>query len=260
MKKPGVLFLFIFLMCSSKENQKNHDADFNREFGDQSTSADSINQDTVLFNLFVIPSLSYTEAKSELLSIRDSFQKSYVNTSDSLEKELIIAKAGQVVTEAIIKKIIPFWYGTSWSFEGHTSIPGSGEVACGYFVSTVLRDAGFNVNRYKLAQQGPEDEARIISCSGEVTELSSDSITHFFKDKEDGLYFAGLDFHVGFMLKKKGRTYFIHSNYINSAGVMAEEAPRAPAFRSAVYFVVGISNNRPLIENWILNRKLNTNL
>ncbi len=44
--------------------------------------------------------------------------------------------------EALVNKIIPYWYGTPWDFNGHTDIPNESNVACGYFVSTPLRHMG----------------------------------------------------------------------------------------------------------------------
>src|SRR6478609_2933662 len=55
--------------------------------------------------------------------------------------------------QTLYQKMVPYWLGTTWDFNGYTAIPGQGTVACGYFVSTTLRHMGVNVNRYKLAQQ-----------------------------------------------------------------------------------------------------------
>ncbi|WMJ72126.1 hypothetical protein RCC89_02925 [Cytophagaceae bacterium ABcell3] len=45
---------------------------------------------------------------------------------------------GRVFSDYLVNKLIPYWYGTKWDFEGHTDVPGKGEIACGYFVSTTL--------------------------------------------------------------------------------------------------------------------------
>ena len=76
---------------------------------------------------------------------------------------LRIDSVGEIFKESLLNKIIPFWEGTEWSFEGHTSKPKSGKIACGYFVSTTLQDIGLNLNRYKLAKQSPINEARSLS-------------------------------------------------------------------------------------------------
>ncbi len=69
----------------------------------------------------------------------------------------------QAFTNTLLDDIIPYWYGTDWSFEGHTTVPRSGQIACGYFVSTTLLDAGLRLNRFRLAQQAPEVEATMLS-------------------------------------------------------------------------------------------------
>src|ERR1700741_5295000 len=52
--------------------------------------------------------------------------------------------------------LLPCWYGTPWGFYGTTEEPGQGTIACGYFVTTVLRDAGCSLQRIKLAQYPSE--------------------------------------------------------------------------------------------------------
>ncbi|MEO1627640.1 MAG: hypothetical protein AAFV25_20985, partial [Bacteroidota bacterium] len=108
---------------------------------------------------------------------------SYETVKAQLEKErrqlapqdLPADSIQQLFKTALLNKIIPFWEGTKWSFEGHTSKPKSGHIACGYFVSTTLRDAGLRLNRYRLAQQSPLNEAKSLAIGTEVNVFSSDS-------------------------------------------------------------------------------------
>ncbi|HEY1086629.1 MAG TPA: hypothetical protein VGE37_03005, partial [Archangium sp.] len=37
----------------------------------------------------------------------------------------------------------PAWAGTVWDFNGTSTVPGEGKIACGYDVTTVLEQAGF---------------------------------------------------------------------------------------------------------------------
>jgi hypothetical protein len=119
---------------------------------------------------------------------------------------------------------IPFWIGTKWTFEGRTEVPKEGSIACGYFVSTTLNHVGFKLNRFKLAQKSPEEETKTISTSMPVETFQNISVddlkNYFIKNKKDGLYFIGLDFHVGYILKENNNVFFIHSNYINSAALL----------------------------------------
>lgn len=66
-----------------------------------------------------------------------------------------------------------------------------------------------------------------------------------------------MDFHVGFILKSSNQVHFIHSNYINGAGVVKEMIESSMAIQSKSYYVCSISNNSKLMKKWILNEKIN---
>ncbi len=202
---------------------------------------------------------SYSTLKSEVEIKRKKLQLSYINSASKSE---IIEKAKKELTKQLYENIIPQWYETKWSFEGHTEIPKQGTIACGYFVSTTLRDIGFNLNRYKLAQKSPEDEAKMIACGTSIKKMNAISKTelkNYFIAEKDGFFFIGLDFHVGFIYKSGKEIYFIHSNYIDSKGVVKETIKNSKAIVSQKYFIVPISNNENLIKKWILKEKISTN-
>jgi hypothetical protein len=56
----------------------------------------------------------------------------------------------------IVDSVFPYWHGTQRDFNGTTQTPRKGSIACGYFVSTVLRDAGIQLNRIKLGQSASQ--------------------------------------------------------------------------------------------------------
>ena len=64
------------------------------------------------------------------------------------------------VLEQALPAMMRCWLGTPWDFNGTAKGPGAGKIACGYFVATVLKDAGFQVDRYQLAQQPSENILR----------------------------------------------------------------------------------------------------
>jgi hypothetical protein len=104
-------------------------------------------------------SVSYIETKKEnrqayktiLLTARE-FKQQFI-ASDSLE--LLYGRF-------IVDSIIPYWFGTKWNFYGTTEVPRNGSIACGYFVTTVLRDAGLRINRIKLAQAASEEMMKSV--------------------------------------------------------------------------------------------------
>lgn len=207
--------------------------------------------------LFFYFATTYDQIKIDFRQFRESCKKEYLHSSNKTEN---IKNTGKKFSEDFAGKILPEWYGTSWTFTGHTEKPKQGNIACGYFVSTALRDAGFNLNRYRLAQLAPYNEAKTIAC-GELVKVYQ----NFDKEKfiaetlkfDDGLYFVGLDFHVGFLLKSSNQVHFIHSNYIDGAGVVKETIESSMAIQSKSYYVCSISSNSKLMRKWMLNEKIN---
>ena len=128
---------------------------------------------------------------------------------------------------------------------------------------------GMNIDRYKLAQQGPHIEAKTFEQDSNLMHFNTDTLFEtnefysFYKKLEaklkPGLYFVGLDNHVGFLLAKNGKVYFIHSNYVNGY-VMTERIFYSSAFRSWIYYIADITYNDELIKKWILNSEVKVNI
>jgi len=194
---------------------------------------------------------NYQNEKHEIERQRKKFAELYALCTDSTEKIVLLDSIKNYFTNSLLNKIIPYWYGTLWDFDGYTSVPNNGYIACGYFVSTTLRDMGLKVNRYRLAQQAPENEAISIACdSSKIAVYSENEIIDTLKKINDGLYFCGLYNHVGYLYIKNNNPYFIHSNYIDGK-VMAEDALHSEAFNSNIYYVTEISSNMQLLLSWL---------
>ena len=159
----------------------------------------------------------------------------------------------------LVDKIIPHWYGTPWSFGGHTATPNEGKIACGYFISTTLRDMGVNINRYILAQKSPIDEAKMISCGAVISQVQQETHEKAFEEidalTQEGLYFIGFDEgHVGYLLKRNGELFLIHSNYLNPVSVCIETLKESRVFKRFTKFhLVAISHNDGLLQRWLDN-------
>lgn len=211
-------------------------------------------------SLISILLINYASIKSTINSNRKQAAQSYKNSANKSESLNQIRKQ---FTSHLVSDIIPQWYGTKWSFDGYTEIPKSGSIACGYFVSTTLRDVGLNVNRYKLAQKAPYHEAKVIACGSAIETLQNKTKeeleTYFLTNKKDGLYFIGLDFHVGFILKEGQNVYFIHSNYFNNSGPTKEKIEDSKVMNSKVYHFCNITHNDVLLKKWLNNEVIATN-
>lgn len=196
-------------------------------------------------------SLTYTVTKNKVSLLRIRLG------NDLRENRIDIDSVKRTFGDQLTNQIIPFWYGTGWSFGGYTSVPKKGKIACGYFVSTTLKDMGLNLNRYRLAQKSPIDEAKAISCGAEIMTIShEDPELALAKIKEHiktGVYFIGFDTgHVGFLVKKKGALFLVHSNYLSPVSVCIEPLASAKVFRTFTKFhLVDISHNEKLIQKWL---------
>ena len=196
--------------------------------------------------------------------------KSYDRLKQELSEELKKLKADDIPRDSLaklfetmlVRKVIPFWEGTEWSFEGHTSKPQQGSIACGYFVSTTLRDVGLNINRYRLAQQSPINEAKSLSLGSEILEIEeydkTKRIATIKNQLEEGIHFVGFDAsHVGYIFKQDDELYLIHSNYMVPSEVVIEHVDDSAVFDSFDHlYLVPLSTNETLLRYWTENKPI----
>jgi len=153
----------------------------------------------------------------------------------------------------------PAWAGTPWDFYGTTTTPREGTIACGYFVTTVLEQAGYHLERVTLAQQASMYLVRSVARGSKVVSLREETpaqaLADVRRDFGDGLYVVGLDLHTGFLRLDGKRAAFCHSSYLEPAVVTCEDPLTAGAFASRLY-VVGSALNDAVLDDWILGRKV----
>ena len=163
--------------------------------------------------------------------------------------------ASSLLLEVLSDHIFPQWYGTPWDFNGTSNRPGQGEIACGYFVSTTLQHLGFNLNRYKTAQQAAAVIIKAISGTSKTYQDQKAMLTELQKGK-DQLFIVGLDFHVGFLLIENHEAYFIHSDYFLGE-VVREKANESQGFAATNAYVLGtITENKALLIKWMDNTRI----
>jgi hypothetical protein len=238
---------------------------------DNSNSARSIRAEEEMNEITTEAQQINSELINNLAELKlDKESKIYESVKSSIEtnrkslnlKNVEIDSISKIFEISLVNRIIPFWEETRWSFEGHTSKPKSGTIACGYFVSTTLQDIGMNLNRYKLAQQSPINEAKSLAINAEVKEFSKGSsarnISAIAKYLEEGIHYIGFDqSHVGYILKKKDKLYLIHSNYIVSIGVQIEQIEKSEVFQSySKFYIVKLSTNENLLRSWIQGKQI----
>lgn len=261
----SLLFALPFLAaCALNGNS----AQCNEELLPQNKDSVLLNEDfidTAQLNIRLHPQGAYTDAQKEIAEMRLQFQEHYrCHPSKgwhlSVDEDSLLKQAGIFLEEKIVNSLLPFWYGTEWDFNGITDTPGTGKIACGYLVSTVLKHCGFNLNRYTLAQQSAWNEARTLQLSDKVKYFEGDYENFaqaFKKVYGDGLYLVGMDYHVGLLLLRKGELLFIHSSYIPPAEAVMEKIALSPAFHATRgYHIAEITTNLKLLKKWVLQEKV----
>jgi hypothetical protein len=199
----------------------------------------------------------YEVLKSEAERWRADYAERYRKARTTEERNAIEHEA-RAFLEQVLPAMMRCWLGTPWDFNGTAATPGGGKIACGYFVATVIKDAGFQVDRYQLAQQAsggiihsfiPKDSCSLIVGKPYETFLSE------VGTMEPGIYIVGLDSHVAFLVKSQNDIRFIHSSGSMPWRVVDENRDEAGALQRSQWRMLGNFTACPdAIRTW-LNRK-----
>lgn len=204
----------------------------------------------------------YKDAVAKLEAERINLGLRYQQAASPAQQADVVAKARTFVIGSIYQEIFPAWYGTPWDFNGTTEVPQQGKIACGYFVTTVLRDAGWRVQRARLAQQASENIILSLTTDPFVRRFRRVPIGDFVsavKKLGPGLYVVGLDIHTGFIVNTGSEVYFIHASYVDPYMVVREKAMESKVLAASNYRVLGsITADTTFIEKWLLKKEIVT--
>jgi hypothetical protein len=140
----------------------------------------------------------------------------------------------------LMDSLVACWYGTPWDYNGISEVPGQGQIACGYYVTTTLRDAGMKINRVKMAQC-VEQNLLYDLCNGHKT-YSDKPLDHFVKEVEKagvGLYIVGLDNHTGYLYNDGADIWFVHSGVYPPKCALKEKAINSITLKNSRLRVFG---------------------
>lgn len=177
------------------------------------------------------------------------------------ERTKILAAARDAVFVALTGELIPAWLGTDWDFNGMSQTPGEGAIACGSFVSTVLRDAGFRVERVYMALQASEHIVRTFAPAEQVWtrwRVPVDDVVAHVQGQGRGVYAVGLSFHTGLLVNDGDAVRFCHSAYYGGVEVVCEEAASSRGLLDSTVFVVGPVMTDGTMEAWLEGREIRT--
>jgi len=199
---------------------------------------------------------TYAALRESLADWRAALAARHAAAPDAAARAAVLHDA-RIILETALPAMMRCWLGTPWDFHGTASEPGGGTIACGYFVSTVLRDAGFRVHRYHLAQQPSGNILRTFlpraSCKLTVGQ-PYDAFADALESGESGILIVGLDTHVGFIVAGDDCFRFIHSSGARPKAVVDESRDAATVLRDSNWRMLGHLTADPgVLAKWLAN-------
>lgn len=208
--------------------------------------------------LTAAPIVDYDQARADLEARRAELSATWKKHPAEARQ-----KARTTLLDYLENSAFPAWKGTTWNFYGTSTTPREGTIACGYYVTTVLQQAGFKLERVRLAQQA---SAYVVSTVARGTRVdwirppnNAAAVKEIHERFGDGLFVIGFDYHVGFLRLEGERAAFCHSSFIDPGSVTCEDPVPAGAFASNTY-VVADALNDTVLDDWLLGRALPTQL
>ena len=203
----------------------------------------------------VSPELNFSSNKS-YLEIKDSI---VINRKKLFSKYPSLKRETREITDFwvnnISNELYNKWQNTPWDFNGTAVNPGKGTIACGYFVTTILRDMDCKINRNRLAVCASSVMMKTLTPQQKIKNLSYLSYTAFndtLTQLGKGVYIIGLDFHTGFIVNDGKENWFIHSNYIKRKGVTKEPVYNSPALRaSKTRWLISLTGDMHFVAGWL---------
>jgi len=202
---------------------------------------------------------AYAVLTKDLERGRKGMAERHRKARTAAERAAVEAEARSVL-ETALPAMMHCWLGTPWDFNGTAKGPGKGKIACGYFVATVLQDAGFRVDRYQLAQQASGNimrsflakEACVLSVGEDYQAFASRVEKH-----EPGVYVVGLDTHVAFLVVGSDGFRFIHSSGSRPWCVVDEGRAEAGVLQRSSWRMLGnLTADSTVLRRWLKAEKI----
>lgn len=206
---------------------------------------------------------SYKQLLVRIEHRRQKLRRRYLHARSKRQREKIRAQARRFVLDTIERRIFPAWLGTPWGMDRNSTATRPHQrgmtVACSYFITSVLQNAGLRLDsRYRFGQApalyiqrslAPKraDLQRYFSIPD--ARLAANIARH-----GDGLYIIGLVNHVGFVVVRHGKVRLVHSGYVPHADVIDEPLVGAQVIaisKRAGYFVTPLFHDDWLIDKWL---------
>jgi hypothetical protein len=203
--------------------------------------------------------ITYAVLTQDLERGRKDLAERYRKAKTAAERVTVEAEARSLL-ERKLPAMMRCWLGTPWDFNGTAKGPGEGKIACGYFVATVLKDAGFQLDRYQLAQQASGNILRSFLPNTSCTLTVGENYQAFATGVErrgPGVYIIGLDSHVAFIVVSATGFRFIHSSGSRPWCVVDESRAEAGVLQRSKWRMLGNITADPIVlRHWLKAEKI----
>jgi hypothetical protein len=202
---------------------------------------------------------TYQRLASDLQRWRKELAERHRKAKDDATRAAVERDA-RIILEQALPAMMRCWLGTPYDYNGTASKPGNGRIACGYYVATVMKDAGFRVDRYQLAKQPSENILRSFlekeACNLSVAKPYDAFVADFAK-AEPGIYLVGLDTHVAFAVIGADGFRMIHASGSRPWRVVEEGPAEAGVLQRSNWRMTGnLTADPPVIRRWLKGEKI----
>lgn len=206
---------------------------------------------------------AYEAALARLESRRVGLARRLAAADSGAQRDAVRREARAAVIAAIRGTIWPAWTGMSWGL-GPRSTPlrphqPDTVIACGYFVSSVLENAGLRLGTRFSFAQAPALQAQRSLAPDEADlhrffSVPGDALAREIAALGDGVYIIGLNNHIGFVDVHDGAVDVVHASYTGEQRVTREPLATAEVIansRAAGYFVTPLFHDDELVDRWL---------
>ncbi|HSP43177.1 MAG TPA: hypothetical protein VLO11_09930 [Luteolibacter sp.] len=177
------------------------------------------------------------------------------------EERTAVEHDARLLLERVLPEMMRCWLGTPWDFNGIAEKPGEEGIACGYFVATLLKDAGFRLDRYRLAKQPSENILRSFLPRESCVLRVGEDFTKYadrLDAAEPGIHLVGLDTHVGFIVTgTDGGFRFIHSSGSDPWCVVDDDREAAVVLQRSRWRMLGnLTADPQVIRRWVRGERI----
>jgi hypothetical protein len=199
----------------------------------------------------------YYVARDSIAKQKKIISLQYTRAKSASAKNIVLNKGRDLFLSGLTRNLFPAWYGTRWEFYGYGDTPRVNPIACGYFVSILLRDIGANVDINKLAEGTSGAMIKKLVTPDYIKSYRNVAPQQFFdavKKDGDGLYIIGLDNHTGFLLCESGKLYFIES--VPNDVVRRRTASESGWLTGSQFRMSGkISDDPNFLRKWLIGER-----